>query len=84
MIPYWKKSQEVKHTEIIWFVKDREGEQHLQIYLYGDIPNDNGSYEVLGKVLDMCLIPDTQVVYVLTKLSKALEKIRYQFCIVNV
>ena len=66
LVSYWKKSQEVKHTKIVWFVKDREGEQHLQIYLYANIPNDSGSYEVLGKLLDTCLIPDTEVVYVLT------------------
>ena len=59
-------------------MKDREGEQHLQIYLYVDIPNDSGIYEVLGKVIDMCLIPDSEVVYVLTKLPKSHDKIKYQ------
>ena len=78
MISYWKKPQEVNHTEHIWYVKDREGEQHLKIYLYVDIPNDSGLYEVLGKVIYICLIPETKVVYVLTKPPKSHDKIKYQ------
>jgi len=35
-------------------VKDR--------YLYADIPNNSGSYEVLEKVLNMCLIPAIEFV----------------------
>ena len=31
-----------------------------------------------GKVLNMCLIPDIEVVYVLTKLTKSHDKVKYQ------
>ena len=63
--------------ENIWYVKEREGEG-VQIYLYVDIPNDSGIYEVLGKVIDVCLVPDTEVVYILTKPPKSHDKIKYQ------
>ena len=59
-------------------MKDREGEQ-VWIYLYVDIPNNSGLYEGLGKVIDICLIPGTKVVYVLRKLPKSHDKIKYQF-----
>lgn len=68
----------MKHIENVWYVKDREGEKHMKIYLYVDILNDSGIYEVLGKVLDICLILDIEVVYVLTKLPKSRDKIKYQ------
>lgn len=58
-------------------MKEREGED-VHIYLYVDIANNSGIYEVLGKVIDMCLIPDTEVVYILTKLPKSHDKIKYQ------
>lgn len=34
MVSYWEKSQEVKLMENVWYVKDREGEQDMQIYIY--------------------------------------------------
>jgi len=77
-ILYWKKSKEVKLIENVWYVKDREGEQHLQIYLYVDIPNHSTLYEMLGKVIYICLIHDTEFVYVLTKPPKSHDKIKYQ------
>ena len=43
-----------------------------------DILNDSGSYKMHGKVLDMCLILETEVVYVLTKLPKSHERIKYR------
>jgi len=65
MILYWKKSKEVKLLANIWHVKERES-QDVQIYLYVYISNDNGIYEVLGKVIDMCSVLDSEVVYILT------------------
>ena len=53
MISYWKNSKEVKFPSRIWYVKERES-QNVKIYLYIDIPNDNGIYEVMGRVIDMC------------------------------
>jgi len=76
-IALWKKSKEVNLPENLWYVKEREGKD-VQIYLYVDIPNDSGIYEVLGKVIDMCLIPDTKVVYILTKFPKSHSQIKYQ------
>ena len=58
-------------------MKERES-QNVQIYLYVDIPNDNGIYEVMGKVIDMCSVPDSEVVYILRKLPKSHKMIKYQ------
>jgi len=58
-------------------VKERES-QNVQISLYVDIPNDNGIYDVMGRVIDMCLVPDSEVVYILTKPPRSYERIKYQ------
>lgn len=65
MISYWKKSKEVKLPSNVWYVKERES-QNVQIYLYVDILDDNGIYKVMGKVIDMCLVPDSEIVYIHT------------------
>lgn len=75
MISYWKNSKEVKLPSRIWYVKERES-QNVNIYLYIDIPNDNGIYDVMGRVIDMCSVPDSKVVYILTKLPKSHERIK--------
>ena len=61
MISYWKKSKEVKLLSKVWYVKEIES-QNVQIYLYVDIPNDNGIYDVMGRVIDMCSVPDSEVI----------------------
>ena len=77
MISYWKKSKEVKLPLKFWYVKERES-QNVQIYLYVDIANDNGIYEVIGKVIDMCSIPNIELIYIFTTLPKSRERIKYQ------
>ena len=58
-------------------MKERES-QNVNIYLYIDIPNENGIFELMGRVIDMCSVPDTEVVYILTKVPKSHERIKYQ------
>ena len=58
-------------------MKERES-QNVNIYLYIDIPNDNGIYDVMGRVIDMCSVPDSEVVYIPTKPPKSHERIKYQ------
>lgn len=67
----------MKLSTNVWYVRERES-QNVQIYLYVDIPNDNGIYEVMGNVIDMCSIPDSEFVYILTKPPKSQERIKYQ------
>ena len=43
MILDWKNSKEVKIPSRIWYVKERES-TNVNIYLYIDIPNDNGIF----------------------------------------
>lgn len=52
--------------------------KHVYIYIYIDIPNDNGIYDVMGRVIDMCSVSNSEVVYILTKLPKSHEMIKYQ------
>ena len=58
-------------------MKERES-QNVNIYLYIDISNDNGIYEVMERVTDMCSVPDTEFVYILTKAPKSHERIKYR------
>lgn len=67
----------MKLPKNVWYVKEREGKD-VHIYIYVDIPSNSGIYELLGKATGMCLIPDTEVVYILTKLPKSHDKIKYQ------
>ena len=50
----------------------------MNIYLYIDIPNENGIFELMGRVIDMCSVPDIEVVYILTKAPKSHERIKYR------
>ena len=53
-------------------MKEREGE-NMQIYLYVDIPSDSGIYEVLGKVIDMCSVPDNELFIYLQNYSRHMK-----------
>ena len=77
MISDWKNSKEVKFPSSMWYVKERES-ANVNIYLYIDIPNDSGIFEVMGRVVDMCSVTNTEVVYVLTKAPKSHERVKYQ------
>ena len=77
MISDWKNSKEVKFPSRIWYVKERES-KNVNIYLYIDIPNDNEIFELMGRVIDMCSVPDTEVIYILTKAPKSHERIKYR------
>ena len=50
----------------------------MNIYLNIDIQNDNGIFEVMGRVIYMCSVPDTELVYILTKTPKSHEMIKYR------
>ena len=50
----------------------------MNIYLYIDIPNDNGIYELMGRVIYMCSVPDIEVAYILTIAPESHERIIYR------
>ena len=77
MISDWKNSKEVKFPSRIWYVKEKES-INVNIYLYIDILSDNGIFEVIGRAIDMCSVPDNEVVYILTKAPKSHESIKYR------
>ena len=77
LISDWKSSKEVKFPSRAWYVKERESTT-VNIYLYIDTPHNNEKLEVMGKVIDMCSVPNTEVVYVLTKAAKSHEMIKYR------
>ena len=58
-------------------MKERESTT-VNIYLYIDIPHNNENLEVMGRAIDMCSVPNTEVVYVLTKAPKSHERIKYR------
>ena len=61
LVSYWKKSKEVNHTKYAWFLKDMEGKT-LQLYLYASKNFDVESYELVGKVLDLYIFPNFEIV----------------------
>ena len=77
LISDWKSSKEVKFPSRAWYVKERESTT-VNIYLYIDTRNNTKNLEVMGKVMDMCSVPNTEVVYVLTKTAKSHERIKYR------
>jgi len=77
LISDWKSSKEVKFPSRVWYVKERESTT-VNIYLYIDIHQNNENLEVMGRVIHMCSVPNTEVVYVLTKAPKSHERIKYR------
>ena len=73
----WSRILLVKFPSRIWYVKEKES-QSVNIYLYTDTLNENGIFELMGTVIGMCSVPDTEVVYILTKAPKSHERIKYQ------
>ena len=59
-------------------MKDIEDEP-LQLYLYASKNFDAESYDLVGKVLDLYILPNTESVYILSKLPKSHDKHRYHF-----
>ena len=78
LVSYWNKSTEVNHSKYAWFLKDVEDES-LQLYLYSSKNFDAESNELVGKLLDLYILPNTKSVYILSKLPKSHDKHRYHF-----
>ena len=66
LVSCWKKSTEVNHSKYAWFLKDIEDET-LQLYLYASKNFDVETNDIVGKLLDLYIIPNTESVYMLSK-----------------
>ena len=68
----------MNHSKYASFLKDIEDET-LHLYLYASKNFYAESYELVGKVLDLYILPNTKNVYILSKLPKSHDKLRYHF-----
>jgi hypothetical protein len=74
----WKSVEGENKLEYSWFVKDKQGNNGEHLYLYCvEFEHVQGNYQPLGLLRDICLVPDTNIVYALVKQAKTYIKIRY-------
>jgi hypothetical protein len=81
----WKPVEGENKMEYSWFIKDKQGNngEHLFLYCVELIEHVQGNYQPLGLLRDICLVPDTNIVYALVKQAKTYIKIRYCFKLNN-
>jgi hypothetical protein len=74
----WKSVEGENKLEYSWFVKDKQGNNGEHLYLYCvEFEHVQGNYQALGLLRDICLVPDTDIVYALVKQGRTYIKIRY-------
>jgi hypothetical protein len=74
----WKIVNGESRMEHSWYLKDKQAANGEQIILYcAEFEHVQGSYQSLGMLQDICLVPGTYIVYALVKQSKTYLKIRY-------
>ena len=74
----WKTINGESRMEHSWYLKDKQAANGEQIILYCvEFEHVQASYQSLGMLHDICLVPGTDIVYALVKQSKTYLKIRY-------
>jgi hypothetical protein len=74
----WKIVNGESRMEHSWYLKDKQAANGEQIILYCvEFEHVQASYQSLGMLRDICLVPGTYIVYALVKQSKTYLKIRY-------
>ena len=68
----------MNRSKYTWFLKDIE-DKSLQLYLYSSKNFDVESYDLVGKVLDLYILPNTESFYILSKPPKSHDKHTYHF-----
>ena len=71
----------MKHS---WYLKDKQTANGEQLILYcTKFEHVEASYQSLGMLRDICLVPATHIVYALVKQGKTYIKFRYCFKLSN-
>ena len=74
----WENGNGESRMEHSWYLKDKQAANGEQIILYCvEFEHVQASYQSLGMLQDICLVPGIDIVYALVKQSKAYLKIRY-------
>jgi hypothetical protein len=74
----WKFVEGENKLEFSWFVRDKQSNNGENLYLYcTDFEHVQVNYQPLSLLRDICLVPDTDIVYALVKQDKNYIKIRY-------
>jgi hypothetical protein len=74
----WKIVNGESRMEHSWYLKDKQAVNGEQIILYCvEFKHVQEIYQSLGMLRDICLVPETYIVYALVKQSKTCLKIRY-------
>ena len=53
-------------------------DDNIHIYLFCGMIHLGKSYEVMGRVRDICLVPNTNTIYVLARMANKCENVRYR------
>ena len=83
VISDWKNAKEIDNTNFSWYLEDTETEVDIHIYLICGMIDLNEKYEVMGRVRDICMVPNTNTIYVLARKAQKREKVRYRLSIVK-
>ena len=78
LISDWKNAEEIDKTYFSWYLEDSETEADIHIYLLCGMINLNEPYDVMGRVRDICMVPNTNTIYVLARMPNKCEKVRYR------
>ena len=83
LISYWKNAEEIDKTDFSWYLEDSEMEVDIHIYLICGMIDLNEPYDVMGRVRDICMVPNTNTIYVLSRKAQKHENVRYRLSIVK-
>ena len=83
LISDWKNTEEIDKIDFSWYLEDNETEADIHIYLLCGLIHLNEPYDVMGRVRDICMVPNTNTIYVLARKANKREKVRYRLSIVK-
>ena len=72
----WKIVNGESRMEHSWYLKDKRAGKQIILYCF-EFEHVQANYQSLGMLRDICLVPETYIVYALVKQSKTYLKIKY-------
>ena len=55
----WKNAKEINKTNFSWYLEDNETNDGIHIYLFCGMIHLGEAYQVMDRVRDICLVPNT-------------------------
>ena len=83
LISDWKNAEEIDKTDFSWYLEDNETKVDIHIYLVCGMIDLNEQYDVMGRIRDICMVPNTNTIYVPARKAHKCEKVRYCLSIIK-